>query len=159
AMEFLTANTQSLLESNLADGRYINAKDKRVVVIGGGDTGADCIGTSLRHGCRALWNFELLDQPPDKRADDNPWPLWPKILRTDCAHEEAIAHFGADPRSFAVLSKEFVPSTSGDGRVGGVKIVRIEWQRSAGGPPRPVEVPGSEQTLEADLVLLAMGFL
>jgi NAD(P)H-dependent glutamate synthase small subunit len=159
AMEFLTANTKSLLDSNLADGNYISAKDKRVIVVGGGDTGADCIGTSLRHGCRSLLNFELLDQPPEKRAADNPWPLWPKIMRTDYAHEESIAQFGADPRSFAVLSKEFVPAANdGDGRVGAVKTVRIEWQRN-GGPPRLVEIDGSIQTLEADLILLAMGFL
>ena len=107
AMEFLTANTKSLLASNLADGRYISAKDKRVVVIGGGDTGADCIGTALRHGCKSLMNLELLDQSPAKRAADNPWPLWPKIHRSDYAHEEAAARFGADPRNYAVVSKEF----------------------------------------------------
>jgi NAD(P)H-dependent glutamate synthase small subunit len=155
AMEFLTANTKSLLDSNLADGKYISAKDKRVVVIGGGDTGADCIGTSLRHGCKSLINLELLDEPPEKRAADNPWPLWPKIHRTDYAHEETIARFGADPRNYAVVSKEFGATGA---NVGSVRITRVEWQRN-NGPPKMVELDGTAETLEADLVLLAMGFL
>jgi NAD(P)H-dependent glutamate synthase small subunit len=155
AMEYLTANTKSLLASGLADGRYISAKDKRVVVIGGGDTGADCIGTALRHGCRSLVNLELLDQSPPKRAPDNPWPLWPKIHRSDYAHEEAAARFGADPRNYAVVSKEFLGS---DGRVTGVRINRVQWQ-IVNGAPRMADVEGSAETLEADLVLLAMGFL
>jgi NADPH-dependent glutamate synthase beta subunit-like oxidoreductase len=154
-MEYLTANTKSLLDSNLEDGKFIDAKDKRVIVIGGGDTGADCIGTALRHGCKSLINLELLDMPPEKRAPDNPWPLWPKIRRTDYAHEESIARFGADPRNYAVVSKEF---GEGNGRVANVRIVRIEWQLG-GGAPKMVEVDGSAETLEADLVLLAMGFL
>ena len=155
AMEYLTANTKSLLDSNLADGRYISAKDKKVIVIGGGDTGADCIGTALRHGCKSLVNLELLEQPPERRAADNPWPSWPKIRRTDYAHEESIARFGADPRNFAVISKEF----GADGaQVGNVKIARIEWQRNSG-PPKMIELDGTAETLEADLILLAMGFL
>ncbi len=155
AMEFLTANTKSLLDSNLEDGKYISAKDKRVIVIGGGDTGADCIGTSLRHGCKSLINLELLDEPPEKRAADNPWPLWPKIRRTDYAHEESIARFGADPRNYAVVSKHFSGSA---GNVTSVRITRVEWQRS-NGQPKMVELDGTAETLEADLVLLAMGFL
>jgi NAD(P)H-dependent glutamate synthase small subunit len=155
AMEFLTANTKSLLNSNLEDGRYISAKDKRVVVIGGGDTGADCIGTALRHGCKSLINLELLDQSPAKRAADNPWPLWPKIHRTDYAHEEAIARFGADPRNYAVVSKEFLGA---DGTVSSIRINRVEWQLG-NGPPRMIDVDGSTELLDADLVLLAMGFL
>jgi NAD(P)H-dependent glutamate synthase small subunit len=155
AMEFLTANTKSLLESKLADGKYIDAKDKRVVVIGGGDTGADCIGTALRHGCKSLMNLELLDQSPPKRAADNPWPLWPKIHRTDYAHEEAIARFGADPRNYAVVSKEF---GGRDGRVASLKINRVEWQQ-VNGAAKMVDVDGSAEMLDADLVLLAMGFL
>src|SRR5690606_21072845 len=123
AMEFLTANTKSLLDSNLADGRYISAKDRNVLVIGGGDTGADCIGTALRHGARNVVNLELLDQPPDQRAPDNPWPLWPKILRTDYAHEEAIARFGAAPRNYAIVSKRFVDD--GEGRVRAVETQRV----------------------------------
>jgi glutamate synthase (NADPH) small chain len=156
AMEYLTANTQSLLNSNLEDRRFIDAKGKRVVVIGGGDTGADCIGTALRHGCKSLINLELLDQPPEKRAADNPWPLWPKIRRTDYAHEESIAKFGADPRSFGVISKEF--AANGNGGVGSVRINRIEWQPT-GGQPKMIEIDGTAEVLEADLIFLAMGFL
>jgi NAD(P)H-dependent glutamate synthase small subunit len=155
AMDFLTANTKSLLASKLEDGKYISAKDKHVVVIGGGDTGADCIGTALRHGCKSLLNLELLDEPPAKRAADNPWPLWPKIHRTDYAHEEAIARFGADPRNYAVVSKEF---GGRDGRVASLKINRVEW-RQVNGAAKMFDVDGSTETLEADLVLLAMGFL
>ena len=155
AMEFLTANTKSLLNSNLADGQFVNAKGKRVIVIGGGDTGADCIGTSLRHGCKSLINLELLDEPPEKRAGDNPWPLWPKIRRTDYAHEESIARFGADPRNYAVVSKEF---EGNHGAVKSVRITRVEWQRT-NGQAKMVELDGTAETLEADLVLLAMGFL
>jgi NADPH-dependent glutamate synthase beta subunit-like oxidoreductase len=154
-MDFLTANTKSLLASNLADGQYISALDKRVVVIGGGDTGADCIGTALRHGCKSLMNLELLDQSPAKRALDNPWPLWPKIHRSDYAHEEAIARFGADPRNYAVVSKEFLGR---DGRVTAVRINRVEWTQ-VNGAPKMIDVDGSTELIEADLVLLAMGFL
>jgi NAD(P)H-dependent glutamate synthase small subunit len=156
AMEFLTANTRSLLNSGLEDGLYISAKDKKVVVIGGGDTGADCIGTALRHGCRTLVNLELLEQPPAQRAPENPWPLWPKILRTDYAHEETIARDGADPRSYAIVTKEFLDS--GAGAVGRLKVARVEWKRN-GARAQMVEVPGSVEYLDADLVLLAMGFL
>jgi glutamate synthase (NADPH/NADH) small chain len=156
AMEFLTANTQSLIESGLEDCRYINASDKNVVVIGGGDTGADCIGTALRHGCKSLVNFELLDQPPDGRAVDNPWPLWPVILRTDYAHEEAIARDGADPRSYAILSETF--SGDAEGRVTSVRTTRVKWSIEKG-RPKMRKLKSSGQTFEADLVLLAMGFL
>jgi NAD(P)H-dependent glutamate synthase small subunit len=156
AMEYLTANTKSLLNSNLEDRQFIDAKDKRVVVIGGGDTGADCIGTALRHGCKSLINLELLDQPPEKRAADNPWPLWPKIRRTDYAHEESIGKFGADPRNFAVVSKEF--AANGSGGVSSVRITRIEWQLN-NGQPKMVELDGTAEVLEADLIFLAMGFL
>lgn len=157
AMEFLTANTKSLLDSNLEDGNFISAKDKHVVVIGGGDTGADCIGTSLRHGCKSVVNLEVLDQPPEKRAPENPWPQWPRIRRTDYAHEEAIARFGADPRAYSTVSKQF--EASADGRVGSVQTARIEWQRSSSGAPRMIEIEGSALAIPADLVLLAMGFL
>jgi NAD(P)H-dependent glutamate synthase small subunit len=156
AMEYLTANTKSLLDSNLEDRQFIDAKGKRVVVIGGGDTGADCIGTALRHGCKSLINLELLDQPPDKRAADNPWPLWPKIRRTDYAHEEAIAKFGADPRNFAVVSKEF--AANGNGEVTSIRINRIEWQQG-NGPPKMIDLDDTAELLEADLIFLAMGFL
>jgi NAD(P)H-dependent glutamate synthase small subunit len=156
AMQFLHANTKSLLDSQLADNNYISAKDKRVIVIGGGDTGNDCIGTSVRHGCKSLVNFELLDQPPDTRAENNPWPQWPRIFRTDYGHEEVSAKFGDDPRVFSILSKRFIDD--GNGNVAGIETVKIDWSKPGEKAPFS-EVPGSEQTFEADLVLLAMGFL
>jgi NAD(P)H-dependent glutamate synthase small subunit len=156
AMDFLTANTKSLLNSNLEDGNYIDAKDKNVIVIGGGDTGADCIGTALRHGCRNLINFELLNQPPYDRAVDNPWPLWPVIMRTDYAHEEAITQFGADPRSYGIVTREFLADTAG--HLGRLKASRVDWQRM-NGKLQMIDVADSEQQWEVDLVLLAMGFL
>ncbi len=156
AMEFLTANTRSFLDSKLADGRFINAKDKNVVVIGGGDTGADCVGTALRHGCRSIANFELLAQPPAERAPGNPWPTWPKILRTDYAHEESIARFGADPRAYGIITKDFMDD--GQGRVGSLTAARVEWTQEQGKPVMK-EIDGSAQRWEADLVLLAMGFV
>ena len=156
AMEFLLQNTKSLLDSQLADGQYISARDKDVIVIGGGDTGTDCIGTSMRHGCRSLVNFELLPQPPEERAADNPWPEWPRIFRVDYGHAEVAARFGSDPREFAIMSKEFIGS---DGRVEGISTVRVEWTKGENGRFQMKEVPGSEQVFQADLVLLAMGFL
>jgi len=156
AMDFLTAHTKSLLDSNLEDGRYISAEGKRVIVIGGGDTGTDCIGTSVRHGCAAMINLELLDRPPEERAESNPWPEWPLIQRTDYGHEEAAAKFGADPRQFAVLSKEFIDD--GNGNVAGLRVVDITWSKREG-RMELTEIDGTERVLEADLVLLAMGFL
>ncbi len=157
AMEFLTQNTKSLLDSNLQDGQYISAQDKRVIVIGGGDTGTDCIGTSVRHGCSNLVNFELLPQPPAERAADNPWPQWPRIFRVDYGHEEVQAKFGQDPREYCILSKEFLDD--GQGRVAGIKTVNVAWNKDTDGRWQMSEVEGSEKTYEADLVLLAMGFL
>jgi len=157
AMEFLTANTQSLLDSNLEDGNYISAKDKHVVVIGGGDTGTDCIGTSLRHGCKSVVNFELMPRPPEQRAEDNPWPAWPHIYRVDYGHEEAIVKQGKDPRTYCVLSKGF---TGQDGKVSSVTTTEVKWERdSETSQWKMEEVPGTEKQWPADLVLLAMGFL
>lgn len=149
AMEFLTANTKSLLDSGLEDDCYISAKDKNVIVIGGGDTGADCIGTSLRHGCKSLVNFELMPQPPAERADDNPWPLWPRIYRVDYAHAEAAEVNGDDPRVYSIMSKEFLKDA--DGNLTGVVTVNVDQNIK--------EIPGSEKTWEADLIMLSMGFL
>lgn len=156
AMEFLTANTKSLLDSNLSDGNYITAKDKNVVVIGGGDTGTDCIGTSLRHGCKSMVNFELLPQSPTERAEDNPWPLWPLIHRIDYGHEESVQRFGRDPREYRVLTKEFIDD--GNGNVAGVKIVEVRWEK-VDDQWKMEEVEGTEKVWPADLVLLSMGFL
>ncbi len=158
AMEFLTANTRSLLDSNLADGNYISAKDKNVIVIGGGDTGTDCIGTSLRHGCTSVVNFELLPRPPAERAADNPWPTWPRIFRVDYGHAEAAAKFGKDPREYQLLTKGFVDD--GNGNVAGVRSVEVEWTRDEEtGQWKMQEVADSEKVWPADLVLLAMGFV
>ena len=156
AMEFLTANTRSLLDSNLQDGNYISASGKNVIVIGGGDTGTDCIGTSIRHGCKSLVNFELLPQAPAERAEDNPWPLWPVIHRVDYGHEEGIERFGRDPREYCILTKEFIGDDAGN--VKAVKTIEARWTR-VDGRWSMEEVAGTEKTWEADLVLLSMGFL
>jgi glutamate synthase (NADPH/NADH) small chain len=156
AMEFLHANTKSLLDSQHCDGKYISAKDKDVIVIGGGDTGTDCVGTSLRHGCRSLVQFEILPKPPLGRAPDNPWPQWPKVYKLDYGQEEAAALFGDDPRQYLIQTKKFVGDENG--RVKELHTVRIEWGRD-NGRMVPKEVPGTERVFPAQLVLLAMGFL
>ena len=156
AMDFLTRNTKSLLDSELADGHFLSAQDKHVVVIGGGDTGADCIGTSLRHGAKSIVNFELLDVPPAERAANNPWPQWPRIYRVDYSHAETKARLGEDPRHFNLLTKEFVAGENG--RVRGVKTVSVDWSKPGEKAPFS-EVPGSEKVWPADLVFLATGFL
>lgn len=149
AMNFLWRNTKSLLDSELNDGAYLSAKDKKVIVIGGGDTGTDCIGTSLRHGCESLVNFEIMPKPPVDRADDNPWPLWPKIYRVDYGHEEAAKKFGQDPRVYSISGKEFVRDE--DGKLLGINTVEVDQNFK--------EVPGTVKFWEADLILLSMGFL
>ncbi|PGH06352.1 hypothetical protein AJ80_08186 [Polytolypa hystricis UAMH7299] len=156
AMEFLHKNTKSLLDSGLADGEYISAKGKHVIVVGGGDTGNDCIGTSVRHGAKSVTNFELLPQPPPERARDNPWPQWPRIYRIDYGHTEVKTHMGQDPREYCVMSKEFVGE---DGHVIGVNVTRVEWTKSDSGGWDMKTIEGSEQFFPADLVLLSMGFL
>jgi glutamate synthase (NADPH/NADH) small chain len=156
AMEFLHANTKSLLDSNHADGQYISARDKDVVVIGGGDTGTDCVGTSMRHGCRSLLQLEILPQPPLSRAPDNPWPQWPKVYKLDYGQEEAADRFGRDPREYLIQTKRFVGD--GAGNVRELHTVRIEWCKD-NGRMFTKEVPGTEQVFPAQLVLLAMGFL
>jgi len=156
AMEFLTEHTRSLLDSDLKNSKYISARAKKVVVIGGGDTGADCIATSLRHGCENIVNLELLSQPPEDRAANNPWPEWPLIMRTDYGHQEAIAKFGCDPRNYSIVTKEFIDD--GAGNVKALKTMLVEWKAN-GGRREMHEIAGSERVIEADLVLLAMGFI
>jgi len=156
AMEFLTANTKAFLNGG-AEHALISAKDKDVVVIGGGDTGTDCVGTSMRHGCKSLLQIEILPKPPLDRAADNPWPEWPKVYKMDYGQEEAAAKFGADPRIYVTTVKKFI----GDGK-GAVKelvTVEIKWEKNEKGQFVPKEVPGTEKTRPAQLVLLAMGFL
>ncbi|HEY5283020.1 MAG TPA: glutamate synthase subunit beta [Polyangia bacterium] len=156
AMEFLTANTKRLLDGDKSAG-FISAKDKNVIVIGGGDTGTDCVGTSLRHGCKSLVQLELLSRPPETRADDNPWPQWPKIFRVDYGQEEAAAIFGKDPRQFKVQTKRILGDDKG--RVTAIEVVEVRFIAQAGGPTKLEEVPGTANFVPADLVLLAMGFL
>jgi len=158
AMEFLHANTKSLLDSKLADGKFISAAGKKVVVIGGGDTGTDCIGTSLRHGATSIVNLELLDKPPAGRAAGNPWPQWPRIFRVDYGHAEAAYKYGADPRKYNVMTKRFIGDDKGN--LTGVEIVGVKMEKDhKTGQMRPVEIPGTVEVLEADMCLLAMGFL
>src|SRR6185369_12225119 len=156
AMDFLTRNTKSLLDDQLNNGHFISAAALDVIVIGGGDTGADCIGTSLRHGCKSMTNFELLDRPPEDRAANNPWPEWPRIYRVDYSHAETKAKFGHDPREYSILTKEFIDN--GHGRVKGIKTALVDWSKPGEKAPF-TEVPGSEKIWPADLVLLATGFL
>ena len=152
AMDFLSANTKSLLDSELQDAAHISAKGKNVIVIGGGDTGTDCIGTSLRHGCKSLVNFELFPQPPQDRAANNPWPTWPKIFRVDYGHEEARIRQGDDPRVYSVSSLCFIGNEQG--QLTGVRTVEVVMQDG-----KLENVPGTEKDWPADLVFLAMGFL
>jgi len=152
AMDFLRANTKSLLDSNLHDGNYISAKDKDVIVIGGGDTGADCIGTSLRHGCKSITNFELFPKPPADRGTDNPWPSWPIIYRVDYAHQESAARFGDDPRVYAISTVAFAGNDAGQ-----LTSLKTTDVKMIDGRITPVE--GTEKQWPADLVLLSMGYL
>jgi glutamate synthase (NADPH/NADH) small chain len=157
AMDFLTANTKSLLNSNLKDGAYISAAGKKVIVIGGGDTGNDCLGTSLRHGCTALENFEVLPKPSEDRTEEFPWPTYPRLFKADYGHNEAVAKFGKDPRTYSISTKQFLGNEKGE--LTGLVTVNVEWTKDEKGAWKMAEVPGSEKTWEADLVFLALGFL
>lgn len=158
AVDFLKSTTKSLLDSNLSDGTYISAKDKRVLVIGGGDTGNDCVGTSIRHGAKSVLQLEMMPKPPQKRAELNPWPEWPKVLKTDYGQEEAIAVFGEDPRVYQTTVKEFIGDK--EGKICKAKIVKLESKKDeATGLMTMAEVEGSEYTIDVDLVLIAAGFL
>ena len=156
-MDFLTANTKSLLDSRLKDGQHISAKDKHVVVIGGGDTGTDCVGTAIRHGCRSLTQLEILPRPPEVRAADNPWPQWPKTYRLDYGQEEAKALWGSDPRVYSVMTKRFLGDEQRNVRE--LLYVGVEWVKGPDGRFGPREISGTEKVIPAELVLLAMGFL
>jgi glutamate synthase (NADPH/NADH) small chain len=154
AMEYLTASTRALLDGK-PDAGLLNAKGKDVVVIGGGDTGTDCIGTALRQGCRSLLQIEIMPKSPAERAANNPWPEWPKTHRVDYAQEEAVAKFGQDPRVWLTTVKKFVGNAGG--QLEAVVTVEISWE-TVDGKLVPQERPGSEKTHPAQLVLLAMGF-
>ncbi len=158
AVEFLTSVTRSLLDSQLKDKTYIDAKDKHVVVIGGGDTGNDCVGTSLRLGAKSVTQLEMMPKPPEVRGENNPWPEWPRILKTDYGQEEAIAVFGQDPRIYQTTVTEFLGDKKG--RLKKVKLVDLSPQKDEKtGRLNMVPVEGSERILPADLVLIAAGFL
>jgi len=157
AMEFLHKNTKSLLDSKHKDGQFISAKDKDVIVIGGGDTGTDCVGTSMRHGCRSLTQFEILPRPPDQRAGDNPWPQWAKVYGLDYGQQEAAQKFGKDPRVYSISTKKIEADASG--AVKAIHTVQIEWVKSPTGQYQMKDVPGTEKVWPTQLVLLAMGFL
>jgi len=151
AMEFLTQQNQRVSGDRLAEDSDIWATDKHVVVIGGGDTGSDCVGTSNRHQAASVTQIELMPQPPAERGEDNPWPQWPMILRTSSSHEE-----GAE-RNWSIMTKEFVDD--GEGNVKGIKLAKLEWKVNDLGRPEYEEVSGSEYEIPCDLALLAIGFM
>jgi glutamate synthase (NADPH/NADH) small chain len=156
AMDFLTANTKSILDLH-NNGNFITADGKDVIIIGGGDTGTDCVGTSMRHGCRSLVQLEILPMPPQDRARDNPWPEWPKVYKMDYGQEEAAAKFGDDPRVYLTTATKFEGDENG--HVKAVHTVQVEWTRNDKGQFIPKNIAGTERVLPAQLVLLAMGFL
>lgn len=156
AMEFLSKNTKSMLDSEHADGEFISAEGKDVIVIGGGDTGTDCVGTSLRHKCKSVTQFEIMPKSPETRPANNPWPEWPKVLKVDYGQQEAAAVQGEDPRQYLINTKKFVGDEHGNLKE--LHTVLIEWQKNEKGAFVPVEVPGSEKVYPAQLVLIAMGF-
>ena len=158
AVDFLKANTKSLLDSKFADKKYVDTRDKDVIIIGGGDTGNDCVGTSIRHGAKSVTQIEMMPKAPEKRAENNPWPEWPKVCKTDYGQQEAIAVYGHDPRIYESTVKEFVKDKNG--KLKAVKIVKLTWEKDAAtGRMNMKEVPGSEKELPADIVLIAAGFL
>lgn len=158
AVDFLKATTKSLLDSNLKDGKYIDAKDKKVLVIGGGDTGNDCVGTSVRHGATVVMQLEMMPKLPDTRAENNPWPEWPRVAKTDYGQEESISVYGEDLRIYETTVKEFVKDK--DGNVTKAICVMLDWKKDAKtGRMTMSEIPNSEYEIECDLVLIAAGFL
>lgn len=164
AMEFLSKNTKSLLDYGLKDDNYLNAKDLNVVVIGGGDTGNDCIGTAVRHGAKSITNFEILPASGNERAADNPWPQYARVMKIDCTlcfnldgHQEVIAIHSKDPREYSILSTEFVVNENN--HVRGINTIKVEWNKDENGAWKMIQVANSEKFYHADLVLISMGFL
>jgi glutamate synthase (NADPH) small chain len=156
AMDFLHVNTKSLLDSNLENGDYLSAKNKDVVVIGGGDTGVDCLATSVRHNCKSLTQFDIYEKKDEVRPDDNPWPQWPVIHRVEYGQKEAAAAFGEDPRAYAVMTKKFVGDENG--YVKEIHTINVETTTNENGQRIRKEIPGTEKIWPAQLVLLAIGF-
>lgn len=157
AMDYLGANTKSLLDSDHKDGQFIDAHNKHVVVIGGGDTGTDCVGTALRHGCKSVVQLEIMPQPAQKRADNNPWPQWPKVINVDYGQAEAIIEQGGDPRDYLRMTTKIEHDKNN--QVTAVHTVGIEWKKNDQGRMTPQQLVGTEKVYQADLVLLAMGFI
>ncbi len=157
AVDFLRANTKSLLDSGHRDEAYSSAAGKDVVVIGGGDTGTDCVATSIRHGCSSICQFEIMPSQSEKRTDNNPWPEWPRIHKKDYGHEEAKRKFGRDPRIFSIRTLKFVGDERGT--VKEILTVDVAWEKDASGSFKPKDIPGTERSWPAGLVLLSMGFL
>ena len=156
AMDFLRLNTKSLLDSNLSDGKYINAQGKKVIVIGGGDTGTDCVATALRHKCESVVQLEIMPKPPKTRGENNPWPEYPVVYKLDYGQEEAAAIQGEDPRKYQMLTKRIEGNQ--DGAVTRITVAEIKWM-TKNDKLVPEEIPGTEQHIEADMILLAMGFI
>ena len=160
AVDFLKSTTKALWANDmkLKSGSYISAKGKNVIVIGGGDTGNDCVGTSIRHGAKSVVQLEMMPKAPDERTETNPWPEWPKVCKTDYGQQEAIAVFGSDPRVYTTTVKEFVKDKKG--KLCKAVLVKLESRKDeATGRMMMAEIPGSEYTVDADLVLIAAGFL
>ena len=158
AVDFLKSTTKSLLDNGLKEGTFISAKGKDVIVIGGGDTGNDCVGTCIRHGAKSVLQLEMMPKAPDERAANNPWPEWPKVCKTDYGQEEAIAVFGHDPRVYQTTVKEFKKDKNGN--LEKVVLVKLESKKDEKtGRFNMVEIPGSEYEVKAQLVLIAAGFL
>jgi glutamate synthase (NADPH/NADH) small chain len=154
AMDFLVGNTKNLLGGQATP---ISAAGKNVIVIGGGDTGTDCVGTAIRQGAKSVTQLEILPQPPETRAADNPWPQWPKVYKMDYGQEEAAALWGADPRRYLVNTRRLIGDDGG--QVSAIETVQVDWVHGASGRPEIVEREGTEKVFDADLVLIAMGFI
>lgn len=158
AVDFLKSTTKSLWKDNLKEGSYVSARNKNVMVIGGGDTGNDCVGTVVRHGCKSVLQLEMMPRLPEKRTESNPWPEWPKVLKTDYGQEEAKAVFGHDPRVYQTTVKEFIKNKNGE--ICKAKLVKLEPKKDEKtGRMVMSETAGSEYTVDVDMVLIAAGFL
>ena len=158
AVDFLKTTTKSLVNSKFADKQFVNCKGKNVLVIGGGDTGNDCVGTAVREGAKSVTQLEMMPKPPAERAANNPWPEWPRVCKTDYGQQEAIAVYGHDPRIYETTVKEFLKDK--DGNVKGAKCVKLDWQKDPKtGRMNMTEVPDSEYVIDCEVVLIAAGFL
>jgi len=158
AVDFLQSTTKALLDNGLKEGTFLSAKDKNVVIVGGGDTGNDCVGTCIRHGCKSVTQLEMMPKAPDSRAENNPWPQWPRICKVDYGQEEAIAKFGRDPRTFQITVKKLIPDEKGNLKA--IETVDLKPEKDAKtGRTVMTPVPGTERVLDAELLIIAAGFL